>query len=264
MSGFDTGWLSLREPADKAARAPALVDMLMRYLQSMPTPVILDIGCGTGSTWRTLEPHVPNETRWLLLDHDPVLLEEAERRIGSDRGVGFHTFDLNDLEDLPLQGVSVVTASALFDLVSEDFCAAFSDKIVSQGCGLYAALNYDGIIRWSHRHPLDDEMVAAFNRHQQTDKGFGKALGPGASACLERLLTARDYRVHRMPSPWLMDGNASALQEAFLSGFRQPLREMSERTEAEIEDWLSFRLAAIAAPGSRCEVGHADIIALPA
>ncbi|WP_180901696.1 methyltransferase domain-containing protein [Martelella soudanensis] len=264
MSGFDTDWLSLREPADKAARAPALVELLTRYLQTPGAPTILDIGCGTGSTWRALERHVPEDTNWLLLDHDPLLLEEAERSIGGDRGVAFRQFNLNDLEDLPLEGVSVVTASALFDLVSEDFCAAFCDRIASQGCGFYAALNYDGVIRWSHRHPLDDDMVDAFNRHQQTDKGFGSALGPGAGDCLERLLETAGYRVRRMPSPWRMDGNAAALQQAFLSGFRQPLREMSKHSMAEIEAWLSFRLSAIAAPESLCEVGHTDIIALPA
>ncbi|MGV0875628.1 class I SAM-dependent methyltransferase [Martelella sp. FLE1502] len=263
MSGFETDWLALREPADRLARAPALLDILSRYLQAMLAPAIVDIGCGTGSTWRSLQSHVPNHTRWLLLDHDPALLEEAERGIGNDQGVAFRRFDLNDLQDLPLEGVPMVTASALFDLVSEDFCVAFCDRLVDQGCGLYAALNYDGIIRWTHRHPLDDDMVEAFNRHQQTDKGFGRALGPAAGACLERLLEARGYQVEAMTSPWRMDATAAALQKAFLSGFRQPLQEMSGRSEADIEDWLAFRMAAIAAPESLCEVGHIDLIAMP-
>lgn len=264
MSGFETEWLALREPADKAARAPALIDTLSRYLQAMPAPAIVDIGCGTGSTWRSLKSHVPEGTSWLLLDHDPLLLEQAENSIGGEAAVAFRQFDLNHLEQLPLEGVSMVTASALFDLVSQDFCFAFCDRIVAQGCGLYAALNYDGIIRWTHRHPLDDDMVEAFNRHQKTDKGFGRALGPAAGACLERLLEARGYQVEELPSPWRMDGTAAALQKAFLSGLRQPLREMSYHSDAEIEDWLAFRLAAIAAPESRCEVGHTDLIALPA
>lgn len=264
MSGFETEWLALREPADRLARAPALLDTLSRYLQAMPAPAIIDIGCGTGSTWRSLKSHVPEGTSWLLLDYDPVLLKEAERSIGNDQDVALRRFDLNDLQDLPLEGVSMVTASALFDLVSEDFCVAFCDRIVDQGCGLYAALNYDGVIRWTHGHPLDDEMVAAFNRHQQTDKGFGKALGPEAGGCLERLFEARGYQVEATRSPWRMDATAADLQKAFLSGFRQPLQEMSGRSDAEIEDWLAFRMAAIAAPVSLCEVGHTDLIALPA
>ena len=263
MSGFETEWLTLREPADKAARAPALIDKLSRYLQAMPAPAIVDIGCGTGSTWRSLKSHVPEGTSWLLLDHDPLLLEQAENTIGGEATVAFRQFDLNHLEQLPLEGVSVVTASALFDLVSEDFCVAFSDRIVAQGCGLYAALNYDGIIRWTHRHPLDDDMVEAFNRHQKTDKGFGTALGPGASPCLHLLLEDGGYQVDVMKSPWLLDGKDAALQKAFLSGFRRPLLEMSMHGETEIEDWLAFRLSAIAAPESRCEVGHTDLIALP-
>ena len=263
MSGFETNWLALREPADRLARAPALIDILLRYLQAMPAPAIVDIGCGTGSTWRSLQSHVPEGTSWLLLDHDPALLEEAERSIGNDQGVAFRRFDLNDLQDLPLEGVPMVTASALFDLVSEDFCVAFCDRLVEQGCGLYAALNYDGIIRWTHRHPLDDDMVEAFNRHQQTDKGFGRALGPGASPRLHLLLEDRGCQVDVMKSPWLLEGKDAALQKAFLSGFLRPLQEMSMHGETEIEDWLAFRVAAIAAPESLCEVGHTDLIALP-
>ena len=264
MTGFDKDWLALREPADIAARAPALIDMFSRHLTDRKASTILDIGCGTGSTWRTLESRAPHDTRWLLLDHDPLLLEEAERRIGVNNKVTYKQIDLNDLAKMPLQEMTLVTASALFDLVSEDFCAAFVDRLSAQNCGLYAALNYDGTINWSHPHPLDGDMVGTFNRHQQTDKGFGKALGPHAATSLERLLSARDYQVHTMKSPWRMDTAAADLQEAFITGFREPLMAMSEKPEAEIEHWLSYRLCAIMAPDSLCEVGHTDLIAFPA
>lgn len=263
MTGFDKSWLALREPADNAARAPALIDMYTRHLEASNAPAILDIGCGTGSTWRALESRTPQDTRWLLVDHDPLLLEEAERRIGINNNVTFQQFDLNNLADLPLQEISLVTASALFDLVSEDFCEDFANRLSAQNCSLYAALNYDGTVHWSHRHPLDADMVRSFNRHQKTDKGFGRALGPEATASLERFLTSHGYRVHHMESPWRMDASVADLQNAFIKGFRQPLLEMAERSRGEIEDWLSYRLSAVATPDSRCDVGHTDIIAFP-
>jgi SAM-dependent methyltransferase len=263
MSGFDKDWLALREPADMAARDPVLIGMLAGRLHEAEDPAILDIGCGTGSTWRSLNEHLPAGTRWLLLDHDPLLLDEAQRRIGADGNVGYRQFDLTDLDGLPLEGISVVTASALFDLVSDDFCAAFVERLAGHRCGLYAALNYDGVVYWSYAHPLDADMIAAFNRHQQTDKGFGPALGPGATACLEKHLGASGYAAFTRPSPWRMDASSAALQEAFLLGFHQPLVEMSGMSTDEIEDWLSFRIEAIGRPGSLCEVGHFDLIAFP-
>ncbi|WP_319532022.1 methyltransferase domain-containing protein [uncultured Cohaesibacter sp.] len=263
MSGFDKDWLTLREPADMAARARDLVEELRLHLETIPVAKILDMGCGTGSTWRTLSARLPQETRWLLLDYDPLLLEEAAGRIGANDKVSYLQFDLSHLGRLPLDGVSLVTASAFFDLASEDFCAGFVERLASVSGGLYAALNYDGLVRWSEWHPLDEAVVAAFNRHQQIDKGLGPALGPVATACLEAALGQHGYKVQLMASPWRMDASMSELQQAFLSGFRQPVLEMGDLGEAEVEDWLNWRLAAIHNPDSLCEVGHTDLLALP-
>lgn len=261
MSGFDESWLALREPADRAARDAGLVADLAACLDGRPDILFLDIGCGTGSTWRSLARHLPAHTKWLLLDHDPLLLEEAARRTGGDPLVRVRMHDLSDLSGLPLDGVSVLTASALFDLCSEPFCAELISRIGGRGSAFYAALNYDGSMRWSEEHPLDQRAVEAFNRHQQTDKGFGAALGPRAVPCLAANLEARGYHIRLGRSPWRLGLADVTLQRAFLEGFRQPLGETGLLTGQEIEDWLSFRLSMAGTPGSLCEVGHTDILA---
>ncbi|WP_395516666.1 methyltransferase domain-containing protein [Pseudorhizobium flavum] len=263
MSGFDKDWLALRETADQATRDMGLVEELATYLQGMDRPFILDIGCGTGSTLRSLKDHLPRYAGWLLLDYDPLLLEEASRRAGTNAHVTFRQHDLNDINALPLEGVSVVTASALFDLCSDGFCAALADRLAAAGCGLYAALNYDGVMRWSPEHPLDGQMTDLFNRHQRTDKGFGPALGPDATACLAKHLKARGFTVTTAESPWRLDQSSAALQTEFLGGLRQPLLEASELPDTTIDNWLDFRLAAIGTPGASCLIGHCDLLALP-
>lgn len=264
MSGFDKHWLALREPADRAARHVGLMDALAGYLGDRREPLVLDIGSGTGSTWRSLEDRLPHGTRWLMIDNDPLLMDEAMRRIGKRQEVAYRRHDLNDLDGLPLEGVSIVTASALFDLCSERFCVALADRLASAGCGLYAALNYDGVMRWTPAHPLDEEMVDLFNRHQRTDKGLGPALGPAATACLSRHLAARGFRIMIEESPWRMDDGMAALQTELLRGLRAPLLEMSTLPEAAIDAWLEYRLASIHEPNGLGLVGHTDILALPA
>ncbi|MCD2184655.1 class I SAM-dependent methyltransferase [Rhizobium sp. GN54] len=263
MSGFDTHWLALREPADRAARHPGLINSLAEYLRGQDAPLVLDIGCGTGSTWRSLAGRLPAGTRWLMLDNDPLLLDEAARRIGSDDDVTFHRHDLNDVEGLPLEGVSVVTASALFDLCSERFCAALADRLAAARCGLYAALNYDGSMRWFPPHPLDAGMVELFNRHQRTDKGFGPALGPDAVACLTRQLAKRGFFVRTGDSPWRLDADMAELDAELLKGLRGPLIEMSGVSDVAIDDWLAYRLAGLGKQRGSDLVGHTDILALP-
>ncbi len=263
MSGFDKDWLALREPVDRRARADALVERLSRHLEEAEAPAIIDIGCGTGSTWRSLSGRVPRSATWQLLDYDPVLLAEAERRIGGASDVTFRQFDLNQFEDLPLGQVTVVTASALFDLCSADFCNRFAEALVRSRTGLYAALNYDGVIEWSVRHPLDGQVVIDFNQHQRSDKGFGPALGPDATDHLRLAFENLRYRVSVATSPWVMGPEDTDLQSAFLKGLEQPLLETGSLTAPEVKSWLDFRLEAVGQAGSSCVVGHTDILALP-
>ena len=74
MTGeFSSTWLTLREPADAAARAAGLVDQLALT----PPLVIRDLGCGTGSLGRWLAPLLPGPQHWILQDRDPALLDHA-------------------------------------------------------------------------------------------------------------------------------------------------------------------------------------------
>ncbi|TDH34927.1 class I SAM-dependent methyltransferase [Pseudohoeflea suaedae] len=263
MSDFDETWLALREPADRAARDGELVAMLASHCRRLTDCAVLDLGCGTGSTWRALNGALPEETRWTLVDQDRRLLDAAARLVEGREKVHFHRQDIRDLAQLPLAEGAVVTASALFDLCSDDYVAALVDRIASDGCMLYAALNFDGVIRWSIPHALDATVQADFNRHQQTDKGFGPALGPSATQSLSDHLSTAGYAVTIGASPWRMSGEQASLQRAFLEGLRQPLEEIGSLSSSQIEEWFAFRFDMIGAEGSVCEVGHSDLLATP-
>ena len=55
-------WLALREPADAAARAADLADLLGRHVPATGRWVIHDLGCGTGSMGRWLAPRLPGRS----------------------------------------------------------------------------------------------------------------------------------------------------------------------------------------------------------
>ena len=93
--------------------------------------MILDLGCGTGATVRALGPRLPVGTEWILVDSDPALLAEAVASAGA-RGRGL-ALDLNDLDALPLDGVALVTASALLDLTSATWLERLADRLVAAG-----------------------------------------------------------------------------------------------------------------------------------
>lgn len=260
MSGFDKDWLRLREPVDLKARDQSLAALAMETAAEARHSVILDIGCGTGSTFRALSPLLQNAAAWRLFDNDPRLLEEANRLHGNS--IDTIRGDLNDIDSLPLSSTTLITASALFDLCSQDFIDRFVDRIAPAGIGLYAALNYDGVMHWSKFHPLDDVVTANFNAHQLGNKGLGPALGPTAWTSLATALERRGYSVRTAESPWVMTSDDAELQTLFLNGVVGAVLEYAELDEAEIRDWSKFRHRMIERDDSLCSVGHQDVLAI--
>src|SRR5438093_197088 len=117
-SGLSTGlapeWLALREDADAAARAAELLGALC-----LRTPLVIrDLGCGTGSMGRWLAGRLPGPQHWILHDRDPGLLAVATLPAGVR--VTMVAGDLTGLRAADLAGTSLVTASALLDLLTED------------------------------------------------------------------------------------------------------------------------------------------------
>jgi SAM-dependent methyltransferase len=260
MSGFEERWLDLREPADVAARDAGLLAAAAAYLGAKPQALAVDLGCGTGSTLRALGPLVPG-LRWRLVDNDPALLAEAERRRPAGSAVETVLADLGDLDGLELAPARLATASALFDLASRDFVAGLAARLARGGIGLYAALSYDGTILFDEAHPQDQAVVAAFNAHQRGDKGLGPALGPDAGAVLAEELDRQGLDVRTASSPWRLGSEMAGLQARFVEGMATAVRETGIIPDAAITAWLDARRAAASSSG--CRVGHLDVLALP-
>lgn len=253
--GFSADWLALREPADRAARDGGL---LARAAQTAgPDPVILDLGCGTGSTLRVLAPHLPGHARWHLVDNDPSLLDIA--RTEATGRVTAHVLDLRDLDALPLDGVTLVTASALLDLMPAAWIAGLADRLGRAGLPFYAALSYDGMMAWDPVLPQDNDITRAFNAHQRSDKGLGPALGPDAAAETAEVLGKAGFSVSLAHSPWRIGTGDADLHRALIAGIAQAAGEAGAQMASE---WGRARSATAA--GDQCRIGHQDLLALPA
>lgn len=251
--GFSADWLALREPADRAARDAALARQAAAA--AGPVPVIVDLGCGTGATFRALAPLLPGGTRWRFVDNDPALLALAGAAAGP--GAELVPADLADLDALPLDGATLVTASALLDLVSEDWLAGLAARLAVP---FYAALSYDGRMDFAPQDPRDGAVAAAFNRHQRGDKGFGPALGPEAGDRAAAVLAAAGFAVDRADSPWRLGPGSAALQRELTRGIAAAAAEAGADPDAAAA-WARQRDAGAAA--ATCVVGHVDLLALP-
>jgi SAM-dependent methyltransferase len=276
MSGFSPEWLALREPADVRARDPGLLMALAEHLAQRETIEVVDLGCGTGSNIRATAPALGPEQRWTLVDYDPVLLEAAREALldwadeSSENGesialkkegraiaVRFLQADLmQNLEAVIGGQPDLVTASALFDLCSADFIRRTARAVAAEGAAFYTVLTYDGVQTWSPAHPADAEMTAAFNAHQETDKGFGSAAGPAAPEALALAFREQGYAVQEASTPWRIDSSEQTLINMLADGFAGAVAEIGRVSPDVVANWLSVRR-------TNSLVGHTDTLALP-
>ena len=254
---FSASWLALREPADHAARSAALTRAIADALAGDPAPAILDLAAGTGSNLRYLSLAMPRG-RWLLVDRDPALLA----RVPADDRLDTREMNLATLSDPSIfEGRALVTASALLDLVSEEWMRALAARCAESGAAVLFALTYDGRIACSPEDPDDGSIVELVNQHQQTDKGFGPALGPGASDAAARCFEAAGYGVQRASSDWRLPPEARELQRQLIEGWAEAASEITPARARLIDSWRDRRLAHLAAGWSEIFVGHEDMIA---
>jgi len=273
---FSADWLALRELADHRSRNVKLSHALAKYFEGWRPVTVIDLGCGTGSNLRGTAPLLGPEQFWTLVDYDPVLLEAARERLqawadgaaekdgalvlfkGAKRiSVTFRRADLaKELDDVLAPGANLVTASALFDLVSEAFLAKLIASVTQRKSAFYTVLTYDGDQRWTPEHELDAQMLQAFHAHQGTDKGFGLSAGPNAPDLLSEGFAAAGYSVAEGDSAWRLEERDAALISELAKGFADAVAETGSISSADLAQWRAQK-------HTGCVVGHADTLATP-
>lgn len=285
MSGFDAGWLALRDPFDRAARTPA-DDALAAGPRPLGTLHVLDLGCGTGASVRALARRLGGRQRWTLVDHDAGLLATLPQAVGAWaraqglrlqaqgtglvlQGAGLHAelacrrADLaTGLATLPFPQGGLVTASALLDLVSDDWLAGLVAHTRAAGAAVCWALSVDGRGGFAPADPDDALVQSLFAAHQQRDKGFGPALGAAAPARAAALLRAAGYRTTLLPSDWCIDaargGDDQAMARALVDGMAAAAVEQAPAQAGAVQAWRARRLGMLAR--TRLCVGHGDLL----
>jgi hypothetical protein len=265
MSGFSAEWLALREPYDLASRNAGVLDALLLAFRGQTSISVVDLACGTGATFRALTARLPARQSWRLTDNDLGLLATAAT-LGQppDVVVSARAIDLaRDLE-LALDGpVDLITTSALLDLVSQEWLERLVVEAAARRLPVYAVLTYDGRVTIEPPEQLDQDIVAAVNRHQHGNKGFGPALGPEAPVRAAAMLKRVGYSFVQGSSDWAFTADDRAIQAEVFSGFAQAARELGVLPEDELAEWLARRREHIAAGRSSSRVGHVDFFAMP-
>ncbi len=268
-TAYSPAWLELRERADAAARATGLLSPLRAALAGPPL-VIRDLGCGTGSMGRWLAGLLPGPQHWILHDRDPELLALAAGRLPETAAGGDAVTaetdrrDVTGLSAADIAGTSLVTASALLDLLTAEEAAGLAAACAGAGCPALLALSVTGKVELDPADPFDAVLAAAFDEHQRRTTGGRRLLGPGAADAAAAAFERLGATVHRSPSPWRLGPDQAALTAEWLRGRVAAAVEQRPDLASEAKRYLDRRLAACAAGNLRVVVGHEDLLAVPA
>ena len=263
-------WLALREPADAAARARDLPERLARELPASDGWLIHDLGCGTGSMGRWLAPLLPGPQHWVLHDRDPGLLSvavvehPAAAADGASVTVEVKRSDVTAAAPGDVAGASLITASALLDMLTEDELAALVALCSAPGCPVLLTLSVVGRVELTPADPLDGSVAAAFDAHQRRTTQRGRLLGPDAVARAVEEFGRLGAEVLVAPSPWRLGATEAGLTVEWLTGWVGAACEQQAELAAETEAYARRRLAQAGAGQLAVTVGHADLLALPA
>ena len=249
------GWLALREPADAAARAPDLVEQLRRRLPATGRQVIHDLGCGTGAMGRWLAPRLPGPQHWVVHDRDADLLAVAAENLpgaaadGAAVTVETRQSDITRLDPGDLADATLITASALLDLLTGEELAGLVAVCAGAGCPVLLTLSVVGRVDLSPADPLDARVAAAFDAHQRRATEGGRLLGPDAVAVAVEGFGRLGAEVLVRPSPWRLGASEADLAAEWFTGWVGAACEQQAELAAEADAYARRRLAE-AQPGN--------------
>ncbi|WP_308249924.1 class I SAM-dependent methyltransferase [Sphaerisporangium fuscum] len=267
-------WLALREPADAEARAAELLGPLRAHLAAVPppggVPVVRDLGCGTGSMGRWLAGRLPGPQRWILHDRDPGLLARAAGAVTGPSADGgpvtavTEQGDIGLIDAARLDGTSLVTASALLDLLTAGEIEALAEACSGARCPALLTISVAGRVEFDPADPLDAEIEEAFNAHQRRVTGGRRLLGPDAVAAATAAFERHGAVVTTAPSPWRLGSAHAELTAEWLRGWVGAAVEQRPELAGRAHDHLRRRLEACRSGALGVVVHHEDLLALPA
>lgn len=263
-------WLSLREPADARARSAELAAEVARHLEDAPHPLVIhDLGSGTGSMSRWLAPRLPGPQHWVLHDRDPDLLDVAAAQPpprdadGVEISVETRQDDITRLGREDLRPASLITASALLDLLGIDELERLVRSCVQAECPALLTLSVTGRVRLTPPDAMDSVIRHAFNEHQRRTTEGRTLLGPVAGRAAVHLFRMTGWHVEVRASPWQLDRGSRELIAEWLTGWVAAACEQRHDLCPAASECLARRRADLARGRLSVAVQHVDLLARP-
>lgn len=250
-------WLAARELADSRSRSTMLAKAFADAVR--PDDLIVDLGSGTGTNIRYLERYLSSKQKWLAIDNDSVLLEQASVRLPRDR-VTFATRNLaSDLQSVPSGPGVAITASAFLDITSKEWLVQLAHHCCDSP--LLIAMSAASQPIWHPIDEFDEPIRLQLDTHQRADHGFGPSLGIDAVQFLAQQLRDQGCHVTLRPGNWTLDSSDDALISLMINGVMRRVQVGPNALDAH--GWQQRRQDQLQSGELRLVLKHMDLLSLP-
>lgn len=272
-------WLSLREPEDARARAGLLAAAVPGLLgrgagrgtgdDDAGRVVVHDLGSGTGSMMRWLAPQLPGPQTWILHDWNPSLTARAAdgRRPRDATGrpvrLGSRIGELDALDPSALDGASLVTASALLDVLTAAEAHAIVAACLSARAPVLMSLSVTGDVDLTPWDPRDIHFARAFNAHQRREIAGRHLLGRYGAPIVLGLFRQAGWRVRTALTTWRLDARDRLLLAEWFDGWTDAALKQEPALRREAAGYRQLRWAQQERGELSAVVYHLDLLAWP-
>jgi hypothetical protein len=213
---------------------------------------------------RWLTPLLPGPQHWVAHDRDADLLAFALANPpnGAAVTVEARTTDLGQLRPRELAGASLITASALLDILTKDEISTLAGVCSGAGCPILVTLSVIGQVEITPAEPVDRLVAAAFDAHQRRTTEWGRLLGPDAVSFAVEKFGRLGREVLVRPSPWRLGPAQADVVAEWFAGWVAAACEQDPALTAQRDQYTRHRLAQLAAGQLEVTVAHADLLVL--
>ena len=113
MHEFENSWLLSREKIDSISRNKRAIKKINEYTSISKNLNIIDLGCGTGSNFRYLNPKILKKQSWKMVDISHLSLSYLKKNIKHSQKIQNITYKkidiIKQIEKIDFKNFDIVT-----------------------------------------------------------------------------------------------------------------------------------------------------------
>lgn len=263
-TNFTIQWLKDRFPYDSVARNKRVEQSCLDYYRDRKNISLLDIGSGTGASCIYFMEKWSASQIWTLVELNPALAAASIERIEdyaaqngyvTQRGAQqlflqkeqkFVTVNVLQKSFLELDdfidwgSIDLVTATAVFDLLSKEMFADFIQPLIAHKIPLLATINYERMIITpdDYKSDLFSELYTAHMKRPQT---FGVSMGGDSAYEMYQVFRNNGLSYKAGQSHWFIHQEDELMITYLLDYMTNAIPDLLDTDEekAALTDWIT-------------------------